>query len=395
MEKVLKPYVKNIYSFINYIVLIYLIIKSITMPITVDEAYTFLNYVYVKDLFNLSIANNHLLNTLLISLTTTLSNYEFFIRIPNIIFAFLYFYLANKLIISSKNSFFAFCTFLMFPYVLEFFAHARGYGIVFTLNFCGLYYFINNSRNKLKNYVVTSLFFYLGAISLSYNLIAISTLFIFFVQKNKSILKNKMFLIYNLAIFTFSIPLIRSTIATTANDKPLYGLPENVDFIYFIKYFFGYALLIDLRIASGYFLISFFLFCLLLKKSLNQESEFKILFCILNLQLFLIPLILNKPLPLLRLLIPFVPFLIFWIYYFFEDLTLNNRIKSLSANTILCLLLVNSVSSFNIFYSSVWSSLSRKQLQLKALSEDSCEYLIDGGGGIVFEYYMLINNILC
>ena len=77
MEKVLKPYVKNIYSFMNYIVLIYLIIKSITMPITVDEAYTFLNYVYVKDLFNLSIANNHLLNTLFISLTTTFSNYEF------------------------------------------------------------------------------------------------------------------------------------------------------------------------------------------------------------------------------------------------------------------------------------------------------------------------------
>ena len=157
MEKVLKPYVKNIYSFMNYIVLIYLIIKSIRMPITVDEAYTFLNYVYVKDLFNLSIANNHLLNTLLISLTTTFSNYEFFIRMPNIISAFLYFYLANKLIISSKNSFLALCTFLMFPYVLEFFAHARGYGIVFTLNFCGLYYFINNSRNKLKNYELHTL----------------------------------------------------------------------------------------------------------------------------------------------------------------------------------------------------------------------------------------------
>ena len=69
-----------------------------------------------------------------------------------------------------------------------------------------------------------------------------------------------MFLIYNLAIFTFSIPLVRSTLVTTANDKPLYGLSENVDFIYFIKYFFGYALLIDLRVASGYFLISFFYF---------------------------------------------------------------------------------------------------------------------------------------
>ena len=60
---------KNIYSNYNKATIR---ICKLLIYLFVDEAYTFLNYVYVKDYFNVSIANNHLLNTLLISLTSNL-----------------------------------------------------------------------------------------------------------------------------------------------------------------------------------------------------------------------------------------------------------------------------------------------------------------------------------
>jgi len=395
MKNIYSNYNKQLFGFANYTVLIYLFFKGIFMPITTDEAYTFLNYVYVKDYFNVSIANNHLLNTLLISLTSKISNYELFLRLPNLIFAFIYIYFVNKLIKSSKKPFLSFCTFIMFPYVLELFSHARGYGIVFALNFCGLFYFFQNSSKNFKAYVVTCILFYFGALTLGYNLIVISTFFVFYVRKNSSILKNKYFLLFNSFIFIASLPLIRILILNTGNSRPVYGLPNDVSLFYFIKYFFGYSLLLNLNFDFVYLFISFLLFFLLLKKSYNHERDFKFMLILINLQLFLIPLIVNKPLPLLRLLMPFIPFLIFWIYYYLENLNIKTKINSFAIYTLFSLLLVNSISKFNIFYSLIWPSVSRKQIVSKALSNDSCEYLFDGGSGIVFEYYLVIYNILC
>ena len=365
------------------------------MPITTDEAYTFLNFVYVKDYFNLSIANNHLLNTLLISLSTKISNLELFIRLPNLIFAFFYFFLANKLIKSSQKPFASFCIFLILPYVLEFFSYARGYGITFCLNFFGLYYFLNNSPSNLKSYFVPSIFFYIGSLALSYNLLFLSAFFILFIKKNKSFLKNKGFIGGNLLLFIISIPLLRIIIFSTGSGKPLYGLPEDLDFSYFIKYFFGYTLLLDINFEYGYIFMSFLMFLLLLKNSLNLESDFKFLFVLINLQFFLFPLITNRPLPLLRLLIPFTPIIILWVYQVLQESKVNKKLNFYTINIFFLLLLLNSLSKFDLFNSRVWPSLTRAQLHSKSQSKGSCEYLFSGEGGYVFEYYIIINNIFC
>jgi len=134
----IKEQENRIILFTSLMISIYLILKSFLMNITSDEAYSFLNFVYVDDIFNISIANNHFLNTLLMKFFTQFSNFEFFLRLPNLLFGLIYIYLSYKISIHSKFKLFSIVFFCSFPYVLDLFIHARGYGITFVLNFIEL-----------------------------------------------------------------------------------------------------------------------------------------------------------------------------------------------------------------------------------------------------------------
>ena len=59
----------------------HIVYKATVNPITTDEAYTYLEYVYTNDIFNIGVANNHVLNTFLMSITTLFGNSEFFLRL--------------------------------------------------------------------------------------------------------------------------------------------------------------------------------------------------------------------------------------------------------------------------------------------------------------------------
>ena len=56
----------------------HIIYKASVNPITTDEAYTYLEYVYTNDIFNIGVANNHVLNTFLMSITTLFEIQKFF-----------------------------------------------------------------------------------------------------------------------------------------------------------------------------------------------------------------------------------------------------------------------------------------------------------------------------
>ena len=88
----IKKQENRVILFTSLMISTYLILKSFLMSITSDEAYSFLNFVYVDDIFNISIANNHFLNSLLIKLFTQFSNFEFFLRLPNLLFGLIYIY---------------------------------------------------------------------------------------------------------------------------------------------------------------------------------------------------------------------------------------------------------------------------------------------------------------
>ena len=57
---------------------ILIIFKAKNTEITVDEAYSFLNYSYVGDYLNIGIANNHILNSYLMYLFQNIGYSELF-----------------------------------------------------------------------------------------------------------------------------------------------------------------------------------------------------------------------------------------------------------------------------------------------------------------------------
>ena len=102
-------YIKKLrnYSLLNlaftFILLFFIFFKSIVVQISYDEAFSFLQYTYTKNFFNIGLANNHLLNTLLIYPFSLIDLSEFFLRLPNILSGVLYIFICLNLSEDSNN----------------------------------------------------------------------------------------------------------------------------------------------------------------------------------------------------------------------------------------------------------------------------------------------------
>jgi len=389
----IKEQENRIILFTSLVISIYLILKSFLMNITIDEAYSFLSFVYVDDIFNISIANNHFLNTLLMKFSTQFSNFEFYLRLPNLLFGLIYIYLSYKISIHSKFKLFSIVFFCSFPYVLDLFIHARGYGITFVLNFIGINLYLKNSFEKLETrYIVSSLCFYLASVAINYNLIFLSSFFIIFTVKHfKELTRSKLFITSNFIFLLLSTPILRLIFISTEPGKPVYGV-ENLEFAYYVKYFFGYTLLLNFQYEIVTLLISSTLFFFTLKKSYGSELELKHMFYISTFQLFIIPQLFNRPLPLLRLLTPFLPLLIFWIYLAIENLDLKIANKKLISFFSLILFL-NIINNLNLYSSIIWPGTKRKEFLRLIEIDSACVKLPEFGANL--EYYLILYNIIC
>ena len=91
------------YSLLNlaftFILLFFILFKSFVVQISYDEAFSFLQYTYTKNFFNIGLANNHLLNTLLIYPFSLIDLSEFSLRLPNILSGVLYIFICIKFLI--------------------------------------------------------------------------------------------------------------------------------------------------------------------------------------------------------------------------------------------------------------------------------------------------------
>ncbi len=165
-----------LYWLIGLLFTIYLIIRAVVIPVTIDEAGTFFNAVprSVWDIITYvdPVPNNHIVNTLLIKLFVNIFGvHALVIRLPNILGFILFFSIAviwlKKI---NANSMFIFCGLFLLtcnPYLLDFFALARGYGLSIAFMFVSLYYsYLFIGDNKLK---YLSLSFGLAALSVYSN----------------------------------------------------------------------------------------------------------------------------------------------------------------------------------------------------------------------------------
>ncbi|MCD6019339.1 MAG: hypothetical protein K0S53_2460 [Bacteroidetes bacterium] len=127
--------------------LIYILYKAFHLSFTHDESYTYLHYVHqgFMDIisYKTPYTNNHILNTVLIKYCEELlGSAEIVLRLPNIL-AFIVYSVFAILLLQKKCPDLLFPFYLLLtihPFLLEFFALARGYGLSIGFLMMSLYF---------------------------------------------------------------------------------------------------------------------------------------------------------------------------------------------------------------------------------------------------------------
>jgi hypothetical protein len=119
-----------VFLFGNYMVLT----KAAHIPITYDEAFSYMNYARsLSGFWTLHIANNHYLNSLAMYISSFMfGNEPFILRLPNIVSFYIYSLAAYVVSCRLPLKAFAFSVLVANALLLDFFSLARGYGIAAT-----------------------------------------------------------------------------------------------------------------------------------------------------------------------------------------------------------------------------------------------------------------------
>jgi len=182
--------------------LYYVIYKATHTSFTHDESYSFLKYVHqpFMDIISYKTAytNNHILNSVLMKYSEVcFGNSELAMRLPNIlafvlyasfVFAFLKRFLPSII-------FFGFIVFTAHPYLLDFFALARGYGLSIAFMVMSIYYlcvyFYSNINKHLVLFNVAAFFAVMSNFSmLNFYVASLITFNVVSYFKNKTLNQN-------------------------------------------------------------------------------------------------------------------------------------------------------------------------------------------------------------
>ena len=149
------------------LVLFFLVAKeAYTVPLTHDEYNTiFCSQTSIWDIITYKdpVPNNHILNTLLLKLNIAVFGDQLFTnRLHNFLF-FIPFYwftiLVSRLLFKSVWLRVTLVLLIAFqPFLLDFFAVTRGYGLSVTFQMISLYYFIKRIKDGDQKYILLSLF---------------------------------------------------------------------------------------------------------------------------------------------------------------------------------------------------------------------------------------------
>jgi len=191
--------------------------RAAVLSFTHDESFTWNIYVNMPFMDIVSLvtpsANNHILNTLLMKLFSSLfGSSEFVLRLPNVIShaGFLFFsFLIIKKIKQPLLMLFCFIVLNFNPYLLDFFSLARGYGLSLGLMAAGLYFFIEYADLQKRSLLNLSFVF------ISFGVLANLSLILLFISL--LIVANILFFLNNGQVkfsgfFKFNIPLFVYTV---------------------------------------------------------------------------------------------------------------------------------------------------------------------------------------
>lgn len=164
-------------------IFIYLGIRSFTVPISHDEAATFFHYIQAEKFLPYEAhwdANNHFLNSLLVyPLYKLFGSHIFWLRLPNLLFFIVYAYFGFRITKPIIDNFIRLSTSIALitaPYLIEFFAQSRGYGLSLALLFIFLYWVNQFLISKRPSHQLFALIFM--ALAVSANMALLNTFII-------------------------------------------------------------------------------------------------------------------------------------------------------------------------------------------------------------------------
>ena len=366
-----KRYLISTLIFIGFSTFIFY--KAFITEITVDEAYSFLNYSYVENVLNIGIANNHLLNSYLVTLFQNFGYSEIFLRLPNVIFGWIYIALVINVSLKSKNYLLSLFLLILNPYVIDFFSISRGYGISTSLIFLSIYSYL-----YFKNYNLYFSIFFLIIATTSYH-VAVVFLILFYVVNIKDLyqLKGKItFLIVSFLVFLASYWNIRVLFFITSFEKPLYGV-QNLTLQDLIIGSFGLnALYVEQNILFNIFLNLVIFLPIFLINTFDKKTLVTFIVSYGSLfSIYLIPFILGKPYPLLREVVPFLPPILL-----LSSISINNLFSKIKrfklefvSSLVIIILMFNFVNNIDINQTIDWKDgMSKKSV----LETDKCGYIV-------------------
>ncbi|MEZ5013640.1 MAG: glycosyltransferase family 39 protein [Chitinophagales bacterium] len=192
--------IEKYYFALGFVLLIYLILRAVLIPMTIDEVGTTLNYVplSVWDIMRYTdaVPNNHILNTLLIKCCTQIFGvHSFTVRLPNILAFILCYYMLIKWLRALRvPPLFVFCGIAIVfgdHYFFEFFALARGYALSVSLMITAIYYSWRYARAHRNRHIWKSYLFAAFAVYANFTIlnmyaafVPLSILAIILLQKN-------------------------------------------------------------------------------------------------------------------------------------------------------------------------------------------------------------------
>jgi len=223
-----------------YLLFFYLVLRAAYVPPLHDEVATFFHYIEVGDIWSDTAvldANNHLLNSYLSRFTYLLfGDNFFFLRLPNILAFFIYFWSVVHLLKGLNHRFnylIALVALNTIPFVFEYFALTRGYGLglaFFTFSVALLFRWIKTQKSGVLFFCLIA-----GWLSVFANLIFINSfvllvfmvLIFFIVHRANFTLKRYAFQIGSIVLVgILTYPLIQFGLKLKNSGSLYYGSLE-------------------------------------------------------------------------------------------------------------------------------------------------------------------------
>ncbi len=188
-----ETYFKGIALVLFLFVFCYLLIRSIFTEPLHDEIATFYFYIYHGDFVGRDLvfdANNHLLNSFFGFLIYRVFGESFFaLRLPNLLSFIVYFYAIFQLmkwIKSESLKAIGLSALICIPFILEYFAYCRGYGIGIAFFALGIHFLISFLNFDKKRFLILSLLscwiaIFANLVFINFSLLVLDYLFIYLV----------------------------------------------------------------------------------------------------------------------------------------------------------------------------------------------------------------------